>query len=79
MFCVSLMSLSFTDVPPTESSNFPGFCPEDPETERNRFRSQRNSWIPFKGYCYLFLTERIEWPDASANCVRHGKSFLWMV
>ncbi|XP_042284935.1 macrophage mannose receptor 1-like [Thunnus maccoyii] len=59
-----------TDVPPTESSEFPGFCPEDPEI--SRYAMQRNNWVPFNHYCYLFMTERIEWPDASANCVRHG-------
>ncbi|XP_040911918.1 macrophage mannose receptor 1-like [Toxotes jaculatrix] len=59
-----------TDVPPTESSDFPGFCPNDPETPR--YTSQRSNWQPFRGYCYLFLTDRIEWPDASASCVRHG-------
>ncbi|XP_038573591.1 macrophage mannose receptor 1-like [Micropterus salmoides] len=57
-----------TDVPPTVPSDFPGTCPDDPDSPR----WQRNSWLPFKGHCYLFLTERVEWPDASANCVRHG-------
>ncbi|XP_044077016.1 macrophage mannose receptor 1-like [Siniperca chuatsi] len=59
-----------TDVPPTESSAFPGFCPDDPDTPR--YSRESYSWLPFKGYCYLFLTEKVEWPDASANCVRHG-------
>ncbi|KAF3858068.1 hypothetical protein F7725_011269 [Dissostichus mawsoni] len=59
-----------TDVPPTESSDFPGFCPDDPETQM--YTRQRNSWLQFRGFCYLFLTGRIQWPDASAGCVRHG-------
>ncbi|XP_063741471.1 macrophage mannose receptor 1-like isoform X2 [Eleginops maclovinus] len=59
-----------TDVPPTESSDFPGLCPDDPE--RPHHTSQKNSWLQFRGYCYLFLLEHVEWPDASANCVRHG-------
>ncbi|XP_041804377.1 macrophage mannose receptor 1-like [Chelmon rostratus] len=59
-----------TDVPPTESSEFPGFCPDDPENFA--YRSQSYSWLPFKGHCYLFVTERVEWPDASANCARYG-------
>ncbi|KAI9544497.1 hypothetical protein NQZ68_001370 [Dissostichus eleginoides] len=59
-----------TDVPPTESNDFPGFCPDDPETQM--YTRQRNSWLQFRGFCYLFLTERIQWPDASAGCVRHG-------
>ncbi|KAK2822605.1 hypothetical protein Q5P01_022670 [Channa striata] len=58
-----------TDVAPTESSEFPGFCPDH---EVKRYMSQSLTWRPFKGYCYLFLTDRSEWPDASANCVRHG-------
>ncbi|XP_047445392.1 macrophage mannose receptor 1-like [Mugil cephalus] len=58
------------DVPPTQSTEFPGICPED--TESPRYAIQENSWIPFRGYCYLFITQRIEWPDASASCARHG-------
>ncbi|KAM9349892.1 macrophage mannose receptor 1-like [Symphorus nematophorus] len=58
-----------TEVPPTEPSNFPGFCPDNPETFNRR---QAYSWLPFRGYCYLFITERAEWPHASANCARHG-------
>ncbi|XP_070829826.1 macrophage mannose receptor 1-like [Chaetodon trifascialis] len=61
-----------TEVPPTDSSDFPGFCPDDPENFG--YRSQSSTWLPFKGHCYLFLTERVEWPDASANCARHGAS-----
>ncbi|XP_034742576.1 macrophage mannose receptor 1-like [Etheostoma cragini] len=59
-----------TDVPPTESSDFSGYCPEDPETPR--YSSQMNSWLPFRHYCYLIIQDRTKWPDASANCVRHG-------
>ncbi|XP_053186721.1 macrophage mannose receptor 1-like [Scomber japonicus] len=59
-----------TDVPPTESSEFPGFCPEDPETTSHR--SERSSWITYKYYCYLFMTEKTSWADASVNCAKHG-------
>ncbi|XP_070774848.1 macrophage mannose receptor 1-like [Enoplosus armatus] len=59
-----------TDVPPTESSDYPGLCPDDPDSVR--YSRQTYSWIPYKGYCYLFVTEKAEWPNASANCVRHG-------
>ncbi|XP_075954227.1 macrophage mannose receptor 1-like [Anarhichas minor] len=63
-----------TDVPPTESSAFQGFCPDDPET--SRYSRNRNSWQPFRGYCYLFLTERTQWADASANCLKHGGNLV---
>uniref|UniRef100_A0A7N9AS74 Mannose receptor, C type 1b n=1 Tax=Mastacembelus armatus TaxID=205130 RepID=A0A7N9AS74_9TELE len=62
-----------TDIAPTEPSEFPGFCPENSESHSYRF-NQRSDWIPFKGYCYLILTQRIEWPDASTNCAKHGGS-----
>uniref|UniRef100_A0A8C3ALH3 Mannose receptor, C type 1b n=1 Tax=Cyclopterus lumpus TaxID=8103 RepID=A0A8C3ALH3_CYCLU len=60
-----------TDVPPTESSAFPGYCPDNPEQTR---QTSQISWLTFRSYCYLFITERITWPDASANCARHGGS-----
>uniref|UniRef100_A0AAQ6IMQ9 Mannose receptor, C type 1b n=1 Tax=Anabas testudineus TaxID=64144 RepID=A0AAQ6IMQ9_ANATE len=59
-----------TDVPPTESSNFPGVCPENPNTAN----SNRFFWIPFKGNCYMFFTEERTWPDAATSCARHGGS-----
>ncbi|XP_033960954.1 macrophage mannose receptor 1-like isoform X3 [Pseudochaenichthys georgianus] len=59
-----------TDVPPKVSSDFPGFCPDDPEMQM--YTLQRNSWLQFRGFCYLFFTDRMKWPDASAGCVRHG-------
>lgn len=71
------LSLSFTDVPPTEPSDFIGFCPSYMDTDTRR--GEYYSWLPFRGYCYLFLTERVEWPRASANCARHGKNFLLIV
>ncbi|XP_078120279.1 macrophage mannose receptor 1-like isoform X1 [Sander vitreus] len=57
-----------TDVPPTESTNFPGICPEQTNVEYQ----QSYTWLPFKGHCYLFMTEEIEWADAASSCVRHG-------
>ncbi|XP_073347649.1 macrophage mannose receptor 1-like [Pagrus major] len=56
-----------TDVPPTQSSVFPGFCPDD----QNIF-GQRFSWLPFRGYCYLFLKRRFDWPSASTECAAEG-------
>ncbi|XP_039672406.1 macrophage mannose receptor 1-like [Perca fluviatilis] len=60
-----------TDLPPTESSGFPGVCPEDPDSSNT---DQHYFWLPFKGYCYIFFTEEKEWADASTSCVRHGGS-----
>ncbi|XP_076601189.1 macrophage mannose receptor 1-like [Chaetodon auriga] len=60
-----------TDVPPTESTHFPGVCPEDPETLNI---GQRYFWLPFKGYCYIYFTESKNWADAAASCIRHGGS-----
>uniref|UniRef100_A0A8C9WZM9 Mannose receptor, C type 1b n=1 Tax=Sander lucioperca TaxID=283035 RepID=A0A8C9WZM9_SANLU len=37
-----------TDVAPTESSDFPGYCPDDPEPPRHSI--QMNSWLPFRHY-----------------------------
>ncbi|XP_012711245.2 macrophage mannose receptor 1 isoform X1 [Fundulus heteroclitus] len=57
-----------TDVPPTDSTLFPGRCPEDTSVEYQ----ESYSWLPFKGNCYLFVTDEIEWADAASSCVRHG-------
>ncbi|XP_041804547.1 macrophage mannose receptor 1-like [Chelmon rostratus] len=70
-FCNQTMNsvcIQTTDVPPTESTKFPGICPEETREEYH----QSYSWIPFKGHCYLFVTDEIEWPDAASSCVRHG-------
>uniref|UniRef100_A0A3Q3K3C2 Mannose receptor, C type 1b n=1 Tax=Monopterus albus TaxID=43700 RepID=A0A3Q3K3C2_MONAL len=68
---MSSICMKSTDMAPTESSEFPGVCPED--GEMTTYTRQSYSWLPYKGYCYLFLTEKIEWPDASTSCSRHGK------
>ncbi|KAK9518661.1 hypothetical protein VZT92_022845, partial [Zoarces viviparus] len=57
-----------TDLPPTESSIFPGICPQ----ETNEEYRQSYVWLPFKGHCYVFITDEIEWADAASSCVRHG-------
>nr|XP_046265197.1 macrophage mannose receptor 1-like [Scatophagus argus] len=70
-FCNQTMNsvcMQTTAVPPTESASFPGVCPE--ETHEDYQPSY--SWLPFKGHCYLFITEEIEWADAASSCVRHG-------
>lgn len=65
---ISSVCLQTTDVPPTESSLFPGVCPEEVEIEYR----QSFSWIPYKGHCYLFVGEEVEWADAGSSCARHG-------
>ncbi|XP_068459604.1 macrophage mannose receptor 1-like isoform X2 [Clinocottus analis] len=70
-FCNLTMNsvcMQSTDVPPTESTIFPGICPPDTTEEYH----QSYTWLPFKGHCYLFVTDEIEWADAASSCVRHG-------
>ncbi|XP_075877945.1 macrophage mannose receptor 1-like [Nelusetta ayraudi] len=57
-----------SEVPPTESTLYPGVCPEDTQGDYR----ERYSWLPYKGHCYLFVTDLIEWADAVSSCVRHG-------
>uniref|UniRef100_A0A671TZD2 Mannose receptor, C type 1b n=1 Tax=Sparus aurata TaxID=8175 RepID=A0A671TZD2_SPAAU len=70
-FCnqtLNSVCMQTTDVPPTESTSFPGVCPEETKEE---YRPSY-SWTPFKGHCYLFVTDEIEWADAASSCARHG-------
>ncbi|KAM7379550.1 hypothetical protein PAMP_005096 [Pampus punctatissimus] len=65
-FCNETMKsvcMQSTDIPPTDSPSFPGVCPEE---------FDYHSWLPFKGYCYLFITAEIEWPDAASSCKKYG-------
>uniref|UniRef100_A0A669D8Q0 Mannose receptor, C type 1b n=2 Tax=Oreochromis niloticus TaxID=8128 RepID=A0A669D8Q0_ORENI len=57
-----------SDVAPTESTIFPGNCPDDTDLEYQ----QSYTWLPYRGYCYLFIQDEIEWADAASSCVRHG-------
>ncbi|XP_019969273.2 macrophage mannose receptor 1b [Paralichthys olivaceus] len=69
-FCNQTMNsvcMQSTDVAPTDSTIFPGTCPEESEEYH-----QRISWMPFKGHCYLFITEEVEWANAASSCARHG-------
>uniref|UniRef100_A0A8D0CM87 Mannose receptor, C type 1b n=1 Tax=Sander lucioperca TaxID=283035 RepID=A0A8D0CM87_SANLU len=61
-----------TDVPPTESTNFPGICPEQTNVEYQ----QSYTWLPFKGHCYLFMTEEIEWADRKLDNLRSRQQFI---
>uniref|UniRef100_A0A8C6TG71 Mannose receptor, C type 1b n=1 Tax=Neogobius melanostomus TaxID=47308 RepID=A0A8C6TG71_9GOBI len=65
---ISSACLQTTDVAPTESSLYPGVCPEETEVEYR----QSFSWIPYKGHCYMFVAEDVEWADAASSCARHG-------
>ncbi|XP_042285556.1 macrophage mannose receptor 1-like isoform X1 [Thunnus maccoyii] len=70
-FCnqtLNSVCMQSADVPPTESTSFPGVCPEETSAEYHH----SYSWLPFKGHCYMFITEEIEWADAATSCVRHG-------
>ncbi|XP_078029223.1 macrophage mannose receptor 1-like [Epinephelus lanceolatus] len=70
--CMQTMNsvcMKSTDVPPTDITDFPGICPEDPdETNTDKIYT----WLPFKGYCYIFFTDKRNWPDAAVSCSRHG-------
>ncbi|KAM4727472.1 macrophage mannose receptor 1-like [Anableps anableps] len=67
---ISSVCMKSTDTPPKdESKDFPGVCPEDPDTS-NPWR--RYSWKPFRGFCYIFFSEEKEWQDAATSCMAHG-------
>uniref|UniRef100_A0AAZ3P0P1 Mannose receptor, C type 1b n=1 Tax=Oncorhynchus tshawytscha TaxID=74940 RepID=A0AAZ3P0P1_ONCTS len=34
------------------------------------------SWLPFRGHCYSFVINHIEWADASTSCTRKGASLV---
>uniref|UniRef100_A0AAY4AAK8 Macrophage mannose receptor 1 n=1 Tax=Denticeps clupeoides TaxID=299321 RepID=A0AAY4AAK8_9TELE len=55
-------------VPPTESPQLPGNCPEP---------KRRKTWIPYRGHCYAFMTSSMEnWAHASVECMRIGASLV---
>lgn len=62
--------LSFTDVPPTDVSDYPGYCAEDVQSSVN----VHFFWIPYKGHCYKIFTTTELWSDACASCLQHGES-----
>ncbi|KAM4552770.1 macrophage mannose receptor 1-like isoform 2-T2 [Odontesthes bonariensis] len=70
-FCNQTMNsvcMQSTDVAPSETTSFPGRCPEDTNVEFQ----ESYTWMPYRGHCYLFITDEIEWADAASSCVRHG-------
>ncbi|XP_030611904.1 macrophage mannose receptor 1 [Archocentrus centrarchus] len=55
-------------VPPTESPQLPGDCPEP---------TKRRTWIPFRGHCYSFISSMTyDWAHASLECVKMGASLV---
>nr|XP_055053563.1 macrophage mannose receptor 1-like [Misgurnus anguillicaudatus] len=53
---------------PTDPPQLPGNCPES---------DQRNSWIPFRGHCYTFMTSVKDiWVHAAVECIRMGASLV---
>ncbi|XP_019121793.1 macrophage mannose receptor 1 [Larimichthys crocea] len=75
-FCNQTMNgvcMKSQDVPPTDSSAFPGVCPEDPDPlgeDRNTF------WRPFKGHCYIFFNAAKSWSLAATSCQGHGATLV---
>ncbi|XP_076004152.1 macrophage mannose receptor 1b isoform X2 [Genypterus blacodes] len=65
---IGSVCMQSTDVAPTQSASYPGFCPEEIELEHR----QTFYWMPYKGHCYMFITYEIEWADAASSCVQHG-------
>uniref|UniRef100_A0A667X6X6 Mannose receptor, C type 1b n=1 Tax=Myripristis murdjan TaxID=586833 RepID=A0A667X6X6_9TELE len=71
-FCNQTMNsvcMQSKDMPPQESNEYPGECPEDVD---GRYGDQTYTWRPFKSHCYVFIADESEWQDASVSCIRHG-------
>ncbi|XP_035994268.1 macrophage mannose receptor 1 [Fundulus heteroclitus] len=67
---ISSVCMKSTDIPPRDESNdFPGICPEDPDPTHTW---NRYTWKPFRGFCYMFSSEEIEWHNAVTRCMEHG-------
>lgn len=62
--------LPFTDVPPTDVSDYPGYFPEETQS----LGDGRFFWIPYKGCCSKLFTETKMWADACVSCMNHGES-----
>ncbi|XP_073715681.1 macrophage mannose receptor 1 isoform X2 [Misgurnus anguillicaudatus] len=51
---------------PTDPPQLPGNCPESDQ-----------SWIPFRGHCYTFMTSMSDiWAHATVECMRMGASLV---
>ncbi|KAL0967015.1 hypothetical protein UPYG_G00303470 [Umbra pygmaea] len=53
-----------TAIPPTDPPQYPGDC--------HHQELEGTSWLPFRGHCYGFFTDDIEWPDATTSCIWKG-------
>uniref|UniRef100_A0A6Q2YBT8 Mannose receptor, C type 1b n=1 Tax=Esox lucius TaxID=8010 RepID=A0A6Q2YBT8_ESOLU len=56
-----------TDIPPTPPPQYPGECYQDDD---------ETGWLPFRGHCYSFFTDNMEWTDASTSCLRKGATLV---
>uniref|UniRef100_A0A674BXH4 Macrophage mannose receptor 1-like n=1 Tax=Salmo trutta TaxID=8032 RepID=A0A674BXH4_SALTR len=63
-----------TAVPPTAPPQYPGVCVQEEEDISGR--NSPWSWLPFRGHCYSFIINDIEWSDASTSCIRKGASLV---
>uniref|UniRef100_A0A674B7R6 Macrophage mannose receptor 1-like n=1 Tax=Salmo trutta TaxID=8032 RepID=A0A674B7R6_SALTR len=61
-------------VPPTAPPQYPGVCVQEEEDISGR--NSPWSWLPFRGHCYSFIINDIEWSDASTSCIRKGASLV---
>uniref|UniRef100_A0A4W5LTT5 C-type lectin domain-containing protein n=1 Tax=Hucho hucho TaxID=62062 RepID=A0A4W5LTT5_9TELE len=61
-------------VPPTAPPHYPGECVQKEEDFSGR--NSPWSWLPFRGHCYSFVNNDIEWADASTSCIRNGASLV---
>nr|XP_029512401.1 macrophage mannose receptor 1-like isoform X1 [Oncorhynchus nerka] len=62
-------------VPPTAPPQYPGECIQE-EQEENSGSNSPWFWLPFRGHCYSFVINDIEWSDASTSCTRKGASLV---
>ncbi|KAM8967854.1 macrophage mannose receptor 1 isoform 2-T2 [Pelodytes ibericus] len=54
-------------IAPTDPPERPGKCPD----------SKDRTWLPFRGYCYLFESSYSRnWPQASLECLQKGASLV---
>uniref|UniRef100_A0A8C7RE61 Mannose receptor, C type 1b n=1 Tax=Oncorhynchus mykiss TaxID=8022 RepID=A0A8C7RE61_ONCMY len=54
---------------------YTGECIQE-EQEENSGSNSPWFWLPFRGHCYSFVINHIEWADASTSCIRKGASLV---
>ncbi|XP_070976307.1 macrophage mannose receptor 1-like [Oncorhynchus clarkii lewisi] len=62
-------------VPPTAPPQYTGECIQEEQEEISGSNSPW-FWLPFRGHCYSFVINHIEWADASTSCIRKGASLV---